>query len=125
MAQNAELEFNENYNLPRETVIAQREDSVSVSLFVSKDCSFFDGHFPEFKLMPAVGQFGIVSHLAVKYFGLPNSVSKIKRMKFSMPVRPDSTLKIDMECNRSRNEVSFLISDVSNAEIVYSSGKFA
>ena len=125
MPQNADLEFNENYNLPREAVIARSEDTVSVRLFVSEDCSFFDGHFPEFKLMPAVGQFGIVSHLAVKYFGIPSSVSKIKRLKFSMPVRPNSTLKIDLECNRSRNEVSFLISDASDAEIVYSSGKFA
>ncbi|MCR5764077.1 MAG: hydroxymyristoyl-ACP dehydratase [Treponema sp.] len=119
------FEFNENYNLPSETVISQSEGSVSVSLFVSSECNFFDGHFPEFKILPAVGQFGIVSHLALKYFGFPENVSKIKRMKFSMPILPDSKLKIDLDFNKEKKEVSFLISDADDSEIAYSSGKFS
>ncbi|MBR1912326.1 MAG: hydroxymyristoyl-ACP dehydratase [Treponema sp.] len=115
----------ETCNVPPETVVFRDEDSVSVHIFVPRDCAFFDGHFPEFKLMPAVGQFGIVVALAGKYFGLPKSVSRIKRMKFSLPVFPDTMLRIDMECDRNKMEVSFLIADAHDGEKVYSSGKFA
>lgn len=117
--------FNKNYNLPCETLISHAEDKVCVSLFVPAECSFFDGHFPEFKLLPAVGQFAIVSHLASKYLGLAENVSKIKRMKFSAPVTPDTTVKIELEADRKRKEVSFLITDADDSAVVYSSGKFA
>ena len=120
-----EMDFNSNYCLENETILANNGDSVSLKLFVSSDCSFFDGHFPEFKLMPAVGQFAVVTHLASKYFGLQDGVSKIKRMKFSMPVVPDSYIKIDLSCDTDKKEVSFLISDLQDSDKIYSSGKYS
>lgn len=117
-------DFNPNYNLDCETVLSRSETAVSLTLFVSQKCSFFDGHFPEFKLLPAVGQFALLSHLAEKYFGIAGDVSRIRRMKFSLPILPDSLIRIDLEFIESRNEVSFVICDAEDSGKVYSSGKF-
>ena len=120
-----DMAFNPRYSLPGEEVISRSEDSVSVRLSIPSECSFFDGHFPEFKLLPAVGQFGIVTHLAQKYFGAGDFVSSIKRMKFSLPILPDSSVQVDLSYNRAKKEVSFSISDAADSLRLYASGKFA
>ena len=86
---------------------------------------FFDGHFPEFKLLPAVAQFEIITRFSKKYFKTQRYIPNIKRIKFSNPILPDSKLRLDLEYKTEKGVVSFNMADADNAEHVYSSGSFA
>ena len=49
------------HSIDNEIVVDRSNASVTLELFIGKESDFFDGHFPQFKLIPAVGQFELVS----------------------------------------------------------------
>lgn len=106
------------------SVFSRSEDSVDFEVLVSSESDFFDGHFPDFKLLPAVGQFEVVSRFAGEFFGVGRSVPSIKRMKFSAPVLPDSRVRIKLDYNRQKNSIAFRLMSAEDESRVFSSGTF-
>ena len=47
-----------------EQEILKEDQHVILKLNITEESDFFDGHFPQFKLLPAVAQFEIVTRLA-------------------------------------------------------------
>lgn len=113
-----------NHSISDEKLISSQENEVVLQIKIPSDCDFFDGHFDEVKLLPAVGQFEIITRFAAKYFGLKKSVSSIKRIKFSAPVLPDSQVTLAMKYAAQKKTVSFVLSDSAEPEKVYSTGSF-
>lgn len=112
------------HSIDNEIVVDRSNASVTLELFIGKESDFFDGHFPQFKLIPAVGQFELISRFSKKYFGVSRSVSSIKRMKFSSPILPDSKLLMKLEHDSIKNLISFKMWSSSDESRVYSSGTF-
>lgn len=112
------------HSIDNEIVVDRSNASVTLELFIGKESDFFDGHFPQFKLIPAVGQFELISRFSKKYFGVSRSVSSIKRMKFSLPILPDSKLLMKLEHDSIKNLISFKMWSSSDEARVYSSGIF-
>lgn len=118
--------MNQNlHDITNEKVLSKEENKVSLEFTVPATSDFFDGHFPEFKLLPAVAQFEVITRFSRKYFGTQRYIPNIKRIKFSAPILPDSKIKLDLEFKTAKGTVSFNLADSSNAEHVYSSGSFA
>ena len=46
-----------NHDIKDEQVVNQAENEIYLELVIPAYCDFFDGHFPEYKLLPAVAQF--------------------------------------------------------------------
>lgn len=111
-----------SHNIENEEILTKEEDSVSLKMFVPSSSDFFDGHFPEFKLLPAVAQVEIVTRFANKYFGTKRSVSKIKRFKFTAPLLPETTIQLDLSIKREKNLVSFTIFEFGKPDNLYSTG---
>ena len=110
-----------------ETIVEQSENKIVVDVSFSADCDYFDGHFPQFKLLPAVAEFTIVSGFAKKYLGASSFVSKIQRMKFSSPLLPDTTARFTLKSDIAedgRKKISFEITDSSDERKKISSGSF-
>lgn len=114
-----------DHGIRDERVLEKDESRVELELGVPASCDFFDGHFPHFKLLPAVGQFEIVSRLARKYFHTDNAILSIRRMKFSSPILPDAKVRLSMTLNGAKDSVTFTIRDAGNPETVHSSGSFS
>lgn len=112
------------HDIINEQVISQEADKVTLEVVIPLSSDFFDGHFPEYKLLPAVAQFEVVTRYARKYFGTQRYVPNIKRIKFSAPIRPDTKVHIDLSRNTAKQTVSFTIADATNLEKVYSTGTF-
>lgn len=106
-------------------VLHKSEDQVELELVIPEGSDFFDGHFPQFKLLPAVGQFEIVTRLARSYFGLGKGITHIRRMKFASPIFPGSILRLKMELNKGKKAVTFEISDANEQGKLYSTGIFS
>lgn len=110
------------HGISQANIIQRDENSVVFDSFISTDCDYFDGHFPSFKLLPAVAEFTLAAEAAQQYFAVPAFVSAIKRMKFSAPLLPNTTARFSLK--RTGEKISFTIADSADEKKVFSSGTF-
>jgi 3-hydroxymyristoyl/3-hydroxydecanoyl-(acyl carrier protein) dehydratase len=109
------------HNISLETVLEKTDASVVLEILVSPESDYFDGHFPQFPVMPAVAQLDQVIRLADRYFGSGVKAVRIKRIKFSNLIRPGSLLRIELQYKAQTGTLSFKTTGPGR-EPVYSSG---
>ena len=51
-------------NIKADKIIEKNENSVSLIFTIPKDSLYFDGHFPDYPILPAVAQIDIVVNFA-------------------------------------------------------------
>src|SRR5574344_1557630 len=112
------------HSIDNEKIVSKSDNKITLEFCIPATSDFFDGHFPEFKLLPAVAQFEVVTRFSKKYFGTQRYVPRIHRIKFSAPIRPDSALQLKMDLNREKSTVTYSLYDAKNAGKIYSSGTF-
>lgn len=112
------------HDIINEQIISKEDDKISLEFVIPGTSDFFDGHFPEYKLLPAVAQFEVVTRFSRKYFGTQRYVPSIKRIKFSAPIRPETKIHLDLTRNVAKGTVSFNMQDANVEGKVYSSGTF-
>ncbi|MDR0553890.1 MAG: AMP-binding protein [Treponema sp.] len=100
--------------------LQEQDGAVRMELFVPGSSDYFDDHFPEFKLLPAVAQVELALRLAAWHYGTDLYAASSRRLKFSSPVRPDSRLVLELSYRREMSRLSFTFGD--GGEKVYSSG---
>ena len=111
------------HGIGEEEVLEKSENAVSIKVKVCAASDYFDGHFPEFKLLPAVAQIDLLVHYAQKYFGLPLSAPKIKRFKFSGKILPDTDVIFKINYDSEKGRVTFEVLDAADGKS-YSSGNY-
>ena len=110
----------EGFNsLEKEKIIEKNENSVSMEFSIPDTSPYFDGHFPEFHILPAVAQIELIIRFAARYFGTTINPSQIKRVKFTNFIRPNARLLLKLE--KKEKSIPFNISSPEN-DIVYSTG---
>ena len=107
-----------------EQEILKEDQHVVLKLDITEESDFFDGHFPEFKLLPAVAQFEVITRLSGVYFGTKRIVPDIRRIKFSSPILPGTEALLDMKFNAERSTLVYTLSDFTLKKLVYSTGTF-
>ncbi|MDR0494531.1 MAG: hypothetical protein LBG95_02735 [Treponema sp.] len=105
--------------IDNEKLIEKTENSLRVEFSIPGTSPYFDGHFPEFPILPAVAQTDLVTRFAAKYLGTGIELSQIRRIKFSSLIRPCAPLLLDLKKNEAA--ISFTISS-PDGEVVYSLG---
>lgn len=113
-----------SHSIENEILIEKDDSSVLLEFLVPEASDFFDGHFPQFKLLPAVGQFEVISRFACRYFGVARGVSSIKRMKFSAPILPGAKVRMKLEYDPEKSTVAFRLWSAVDESKVFSSGAF-
>ena len=114
-----------NHDIKDEVVVSRDENSLALEFVIPASCDFFDGHFPQYKLLPAVAQFEIITRFSRKYFGTQRYVPNIKRIKFSAPIKPDTKIHLELTYKKEKGSVTFNMADANVEGKVYSSGSFA
>ena len=114
-----------DHDIKDEQVISREDNAVSLEFVIPVTSDFFDGHFPEYKLLPAVAQFEVITRFSRKYFGTQRYVPNIKRIKFSAPIRPDTKIHLELTYKAEKGLVSFNMADANVEGKVYSSGTFS
>ena len=97
--------FNINLSFP---VIMDRiiqENSIEYKIFFYKQCNFFKGHFPQFKLLAGVVQLYFAKELANIHFNLNIGAGQWKKIKFSNIIEPDKVVCLKLE--KDKNSVSY------------------
>ena len=105
-----------------EKIIEKNENSVTLEISVPASSPYFDGHFPNFPVLPAVAQVDLVVRSASEHFGINICISKINRIKFINIIRPDNPLILFIEAGNKN--ITFKISSPGGGTL-YSSGVMA
>ena len=100
-------------------VIEKTESSVAIEFSIPPGNPYFDGHFPEFSLLPAVAQVELIIRFASEYLGTGIDISEMRRIKFTKFILPDTPLLLRLE-KREKNITFRIISP--DDESLYSSG---
>lgn len=109
------------HSIPEEEVVEKTDSSVCLRVKISAASDYFDGHFPGFKVFPALAQIDLMAHYAHKYLFLPLSTPRIKRFKFSGMVLPDTVVLFKISFDSEKGRVSFEVLDNEKGDS-YSSG---
>ena len=78
--------------------VVENKDETSAVLIVSIAATppFFEGHFPEFQLLPGLVQINWACDLAQQLFHITAPFAGVKNLKFMQPIRPGSTLVLKL-----------------------------
>ena len=118
------MNFND-HDIRDEVVVSRDENAVVLEFVIPATSDFFDGHFPQYKLLPAVAQFEVITRFSRKYFGTQRYVPNIKRIKFSAPIKPGTKIHLELTFKKEKGTVTFNMADADVEGKVYSSGSFA
>ena len=102
-----------------EKVIEKNDNSVTIEFSVPDTIPYFDGHFPEFPILPAIAQIELVIRFASHFFGIGIDISEIQRIKFSNLIRPFTPLALKLE--KDEETISFKMFSL-NGQTSYSTG---
>lgn len=111
--------FSVNLSFPIILDKDESENSVVYKILFYGQCDFFEGHFPEFKLLPGVVQLYYAKEFANQYFKLKLGAGQWKKIKFSNIIPPDSVVYLKLE-KTQKNVMYEYYSD----EDKYASGMF-
>ena len=100
----------------------RREPGVlTAKLLFPATSDYFDGHFPEFKLLPAVVQVDMVLRLARNFLDVPKQLSKMNRTRFANPILPDVPVLVNITYDADACKVTFAYTS-DGGETSYSNG---
>lgn len=95
--------------------------SAFIELTPERQSVYFDGHFPEYRLLPGVVQCDLAIRFAHEHLGTTLNITSIPRMKFKRPIPPDTRLLLSIEHDGDKNRLSFTYRD-AGGDTVYSEG---
>jgi len=84
-------------------------DAVVFTVVVPEDCPFFEGHFPERPVLPAIGQLAMLTALVRRVSGSSVSLSGIDGFRLSRQVLPGDRINIRLGSQSASNTVVFEI----------------
>ncbi|MDR0562464.1 MAG: AMP-binding protein [Spirochaetaceae bacterium] len=100
--------------------LLDRSDATAVlEIYLPETSEYFDGHFPERKILPGVAQVELAVRLCDRYFGAGLGVAKAKRIKFSRSIGPNTLVRLELEYNAGSMAFKMTSPD---GKTVYSSG---
>ncbi|WP_290762307.1 AMP-binding protein [Fibrobacter sp. UBA4297] len=95
--------------------------ALTAKLLFPATSDYYDGHFPEFKLLPAVVQVDMVLRLARNFLDVPKELSKMNRTRFANPILPDVPVVVKITYNVDAGKVTFAYTS-EDGETSYSNG---
>lgn len=96
-------------------------DSAEISLTVGENLSWFDGHFPDHKVLPGVVQIDWAGKLAKALFVSDSRFHQLTNIKFKSMVMPGTVMQLVLNYNAAKESVAFHFSNETES---FSTGSF-
>jgi len=92
-------------------VVDERTDGADAvfTVVVPEDCPYFEGHFPEWPILPAIGQLALVAELARRVSGAGATLTGVDGFKLSRQVTPGERVEIRLGAVRDDDTAAFEI----------------
>lgn len=105
--------------LPAVSNERREEGRIELDIEVGADNLWFEGHFPEFAILPGVVQIGWAVHYAHALFGLPTEVRTLEQVKFKRPLLPGARVTLRLAFDAKTRKLRY---EYRDAQTSYSSG---
>ncbi len=92
---------------PPARLLERSPESARLRIEIAASLPFFDGHFPQAKILPGVAQLDITIRFARELFALPPDFAGAENLKFLDWIGPDST--IELELAKQEDAIAFRI----------------
>lgn len=106
---------------PDITAVKIDDASAEITLKVSEDLAWFDGHFPDHKVLPGVVQIDWAGKLAKALFIRDSRFHQLTNIKFKTMVMPGAQMQLTLNHNAAKGSVSFHFSNETDS---FSTGSF-
>jgi acyl-CoA synthetase (AMP-forming)/AMP-acid ligase II/3-hydroxymyristoyl/3-hydroxydecanoyl-(acyl carrier protein) dehydratase len=98
--------------LPRAQCLQQGQDArgdhvARLQLRLDADIAWFDGHFPDFPVLPGVAQIDWAVHFARLHFGIDAPITRMSGLKFQHLLRPCTSPCLDLTWRPGKRELEF------------------
>jgi acyl-CoA synthetase (AMP-forming)/AMP-acid ligase II/3-hydroxymyristoyl/3-hydroxydecanoyl-(acyl carrier protein) dehydratase len=103
----AQFEAPTDPRLPPFEIVERSADAVQLVARIEPDLVWFEGHFPEQKILPGISQVHMAVLLAGELLGFSPSSSAMNRVKFKDLVRPGDALDLSLQADRERGRLTF------------------
>jgi 3-hydroxymyristoyl/3-hydroxydecanoyl-(acyl carrier protein) dehydratase len=102
-------------------ILEERRDTERCELRIRVDAAnpWFQGHFPQFAILPGVVQIGWVEHYACTRYGFDGGITALEQVKFKRPILPGAELTLTLRPDTAARRVRY---EYRDADTVYSSG---
>lgn len=68
---------------------------------------YFQGHFDDFKLLPALIQIKTAIDFSNKFFSIDLNPKSLPKMKFTNPIKPNIELELELRWDQEKGKVHF------------------
>ncbi len=82
--------------------LVKEDDSFTLTWKVPEDLPYFQGHFPNQPVLPAVAVIDLVLHLISQVHSQDYKFKNIKSAKFAAVISPNDELEVQMTYNKSK-----------------------
>ncbi len=107
--------------IPAYKIIKKEGDSLIIEIKINEDLIYFNGHFTDFPILPAVAQLFIAEQITSKELNIIHSFANMKRVKFKSPIKPNTTLILYLTYNSELAYLDFCYRD--DKDNIFSLGK--
>lgn len=114
--------FNTDVTYPNVVGFSNDGQKAELELIFPKNSNFFQGHFPEFPILPGVVQLFFAKEFSRDVFNIDFIPEKAKKVKFSSVIKPD--IKVKLVLTRDEKSIDYKFVDCEDCEKTFSSGTF-
>jgi len=86
-----------SYVEPFVSHVTRTETTWSADFVFDADAPYFQGHFPDFPILPGVVQLATAHLFAERFAGRAGALRQARKLKFSQVVRPGETIRFTLE----------------------------
>ena len=103
------------------TVVDERRnpEHCELEILVEAANPWFEGHFPQFAILPGVVQIGWAEHYARARYGFDGGIAALEQVKFKRPILPGAKLTLVLKPDAAARRLRY---EYRDAESSYSSG---
>lgn len=108
-------------NVTYPNIINYKNNNITaeIELIFPKNSNFFNGHFTDFPILPGVVQLFFAKEFSRDIFNLKFTPQKVKKIKFSSIIKPETKVKLILIKNENSVDYKF-----TNDKNTFSSGTF-
>lgn len=81
-------------------ILEQTQTGLTVELALPQKLSYFEGHFPQRPILPAVGILDITGYFLSKYLKVGSEIRKVVGCKIRQPMGPGDFVRISFKKDR-------------------------
>jgi acyl-coenzyme A synthetase/AMP-(fatty) acid ligase len=103
-----------------EKILEKSGSGITLEFSVPAESDYFNGHFSEIKILPAVAQVEIVIRFAARFFKCGTLAAKVKKLKFTNIIQPNDRVRLECFYKEETKKLSFTMTGADGDRLLSS-----